>query len=313
MQVGTQQRSGKQFQTAVALTRAERAGKVEHVTCAIGPAPSSEALPAVGPPSTLNWNRWLGPAPWVSYREAANKPQGGYGSGHAHSRCHAHFRWWYEYAGGKLTDWGAHHVDIAMWALGKSDGSIGKFTIDPVQVDHPVDFVDGMPTADDQFNTATNFEVRVTFADGTKLDIVDNSERLNFDNGIFFECANGRYMVNRGKLRGKPAEELAENPLPESALAGLYGAPTNESGPDDHQARSGSHMENFFDCVKTRKTPISDVASHHRHLSVCHVSNIAMRLGRKLTYDPSVERFVNDKQADGLLSRQPRKGFETEI
>lgn len=313
MQVGTQQRSGGQFQAAVAMTRAERAGKVKRVTCGIGPAPESGSLPAGGPPSTLNWNRWLGPAPWTPYRAAPMNPDSGYGSQYPHSRCHGHFRWWYEYAGGKLTDWGAHHVDIAMWALGKSDGSIGNFTIEPKRGEHPVEFADGMPTSDDRFNTATGFEVRVTFADGTELDIVDYSERLQIDNGIFFECERGRYMVNRGKLVGKPVEDLESNPLSEAAFTDLYDGPRAKEDPNDHDARTGAQMGNFFDCVKSRKTPISDVASHHRHLSVCHVSNIALRLGRKLTYDPAVERFVDDAQADSLLSRIPRKGFETEV
>ncbi|MEO0531949.1 MAG: Gfo/Idh/MocA family oxidoreductase, partial [Planctomycetota bacterium] len=312
MQVGTQQRSGEQFQTAVAMTRAERAGKVKRITCGIGPSPESDALPDVAPPSTLDWDRWLGPAPWVPYCAAPTKPTSGYGSQYPHSRCHGHFRWWYEYAGGKLTDWGAHHVDIAMWSLGKSDGSIGKFTIEPRRVDHPVDFADGMPVSADRFNTALTFEVGITFADGVQLDIVDRSERLNLDNGIFYECEGGRYLVNRGKLVGKPAEELASNPLPDAAFADLYTGPRHDGDTQDHEARSGAHMQNFFDCVKSRDTPISDVASHHRHLSVCHVANISMRLGRTLTYDPAVERFVDDPQADALLSREPRKGYETE-
>jgi len=312
MQVGTQQRSGKMFQTAVALARSNRAGKVERVTCGINDSPSSDALPLAAPPSGLNWNRWLGPAPWAAYREAPNGPEGGYGSEHPYGRAHAHFRWWYEYAGGKLTDWGAHHVDIAMWALNKSRGELGPYTVDPVRAAHPVEFKDGFPVVDDRFNTATNFEVRVTFDDGVELDIVDYSERLSFGNGIMFECADGRFFVNRGKITGAPAEELGENPLPESAFTALYDGPGAASRDDDHEGRSGSHMENFFNCVKSRETPISDVASHHRHLSVCHVANIALRLGRKLTYDPMAEKFVDDSQADGLLSREYRQGFEIE-
>lgn len=316
MQVGTQQRSGGQFQTAVALARAERVGKLKHVTCGIEDSPSCDPLPLVGPPAELNWNRWLGPAPWAAYRAASNLPAGGYGSEYPYSRCHAHFRWWYDYAGGKLTDWGAHHVDIAMWALNKSDASMGRYTVDPRKSKHPVKLDDnGFPTADDRFNTATNFEVNVKFEDGVQLDIVDYSERLKFGNGIMFECEDGRFFVNRGKLTGKPAEELAENPLPESVYESFLGGsvdPATLTDEESHEARGGSHMKNFMDCVKSRKTPISDVASHHRHLSLCHVANIALRLDRKLTFDPVSERFVGDPQADALLDREARKGFETE-
>ena len=312
MQVGTQQRSGKQFQTAAALARQERAGRVRRVTCGIGESPSSPALPAVSPPSELNWNRWLGPAPWVEYREAAENKTVGYGSEHAEGRAHAHFRWWYEYAGGKLTDWGAHHVDIAMWSLNKSDASIGRFTIDPIRVEHPVDFVDGYPVQDDRFNTATKFEIRITFEDGVELDIVDRSERLKFDNGIMYECEKGRFFINRGKLTGKPVEDLKTNPLPGEAYADLYDGLAAEAVEESHEQRSGTHMQNFFDCVKSRSTPISDVASHHRHLSVCHATNVALRLGRKLTFDPASEAFVGDDQANGFLARESRQGFEIE-
>lgn len=310
MQVGSQQRSGRQFQTAVAMARSEVAGKVKRVTCGIDTFPDSGPLPLAAPPSAMNWNRWLGPAPWAAYRAAPTLPDGGYGSQHPYGRAHAFFRCWYEYAGGKLTDWGAHHVDIAMWGLGRSDGSIGKFTIDPIKSVHPMELVDGQPTVDDRFNTATSFEVKITFEDGVELDIVDYSKRLKFGNGIMFECEDGRFFVNRGKLTGAPVEALKENPLPDSAYAELYGGPKADLAADDHQARGGSHMQNFMDCVKSRTTPISDVASHHRHLSICHVANIALRLNRKLTYDPAVERFVDDPIADGLLSREPRKGFE---
>ena len=123
-----------------------------------------------------------------------------------------------------------------------------------------------------------------------------------------FEGSDGRYFVNRGRLTGKPAEDLATNPLPSEILDSFRsGATMDELEPDE---RALVHMEDFLACVKSRKTPISDVASHHRHLSVCHAVNIALRLGRKLTYDPSVEQFVEDDQANAFIFREPRKGFE---
>jgi len=308
-QVGSQQRSGPRFQQAVALLRAGRIGNTKRITCAIEGSPTSAALPVTSPPSELNWNRWLGPAPFVEYRTSPTLPDvDDYGSEFPYSRCHAHFRWWYEYAGGKLTDWGAHHVDIAMWALDKSDGEIGQLTIEPLNVKHPVEFVDGYPMSDDRFNTATEFHVRVTFADGVELDIVNDASDLGFENGILFQGSEGRFFVNRGRLTGKPVEDLAANPLPTSTFDSIYGGlGAKEMDPDE---RSVEHMQNFVECVKSRATPISDVASHHRHLSVCHAANVALRLGRKLMFDPSVERFVDDEQANKFLARQPRAGFE---
>ena len=300
MAVGTQQRSGKLFQTAAALVRSGRLGAIKRITCGLDGAPSSPSLPTAAPSTGLNWNRWLGPAPYVAYREGA-RAKSGYGAEFPQSRAHAHFRWWYEYSGGKLTDWGAHHVDIAMWALCQSHGSLGPYRVEPIVAEHPVEFVDGMPTDDSRFNTATRFHVRVTFPDDVELDIRHSAkEDLGFGNGIMFEGEAGRFLVNRSKIVGKPVEELEVNPLPDDSYRSLHPAAN---------AKGMWHMKNFFDSVTGESTPISDVESHHRHLTVCHVANIAMRLGRTLVFDPVAERFVNDAQADGFLVRKPRDGF----
>ena len=239
----------------------------------------------------------------TDYREGKLVDTGGWGAGYPFSRTHRYFRWWYEYSGGKLTDWGAHHVDIAMWALDKLHADIGLVTIDPIEHVHPVPFVDGYPTQNDRFNAALRFKVKVTFADGVEM-MVRNAavEDLGFDNGIMFEGSKGRFLVNRGKLVGKPVEMLKEDPLPEDALEKLYGTkvPKNQ-------------MDNFFECVKTRATPVSDVESHHRMISICHAVNIAMRLDRKLTFDPKKEVFVGDPQANTFLAREQRKGYEIKV
>src|SRR5262249_15443494 len=158
------------------------------------------------------------------------------------SRTHNYFRWWYEYSGGKLTDWGAHHVDIALWALDKLGGPIGQVTIDPLNVEHASPLADGMPTVDDRFNTATKFDVKVTFADGVEMHLRHSAQDdLGFDNGIMFEGARGRFLVTRRKLVGAPVEELQTKPLPSNALEKLYGG----SPPT-------SHFRNFVECIKTR-------------------------------------------------------------
>ena len=304
-QVGTQQRSDKKFQLAVALLRENRIGRIKRVTCALGGAPKSKVLPVCDVPENLDWDRWLGPAPEVKYRQANEPAKWGYGKEFPHSRAHAHFRWWYEYSGGKLTDWGAHHVDIAMWALNKSDGSIGPVTIKPLMVKHPVPFKNGMPTKDDQFNVANEFHIRITFSDGVELDLRHTAkDELGFGNGIMFQGDQGRFFVNRGKITGKPVEVLKERPIKEETYESIFGG---------RSGRGQWHMENFADCVRTRSTPNSDVASHHRHLTVCHAANISIRLGRKLTFNPASEKFVNDPEANQFLQRIPRKGFETKL
>ena len=132
-QVGTQQRSDNKFLNAIALVRAGRSGKRVSAICSIGGAPARGPFESGAPPATLDWNTWLGQSPLVDYSE---------------QRCHAEFRWWLEYFGGKLTDWGAHHVDIATWALGhEHTGPVevegqGTFPNVPDDFD-PVDFFCG--------------------------------------------------------------------------------------------------------------------------------------------------------------------------
>lgn len=302
VQVGTIQRTEFEFRFAIAvsLVAAGRIGKLKRITCAIGGARRCDPIPVAAPPKSLNWEKWLGQAPLVDYRKGPIGDVTGYGAGHPLGRTHHYFRWWYEYSGGKMTDWGAHHVDIAVWALEKVRSSLGKVRIDPVAVDHPVKFVDGMPTRDDQFNTAVTFNVKAALDDGVELHVRDSAQQdLGFENGILFEGDQGRLFVNRGKLTGKPVEELKQDPLPGDYLAKLYGMPAPKG-----------HVANFFECMKSRATPIADMASHHRAISLCHAVNIAMRLGRPVTYDATKEEFVGDKLANTFLERPQRKGYE---
>ena len=236
LQVGTQQRSefGKRFAQAAAMIRDKRVGKVKQVTCAIGGSRVSGELPKVDPPRHLNWDLWLGQAPMTDYLEAPEVVDvEGWGAGFPFSRTHRYYRWFYEYSGGKLTDWGAHHVDIALWAMDKLGDDIGEVRIDPLEVTHPMPFKDGMPTLDNQFNCATAFKVRVTFADGIELMVRDNANELGFDNGIMFQGEEGRFLVNRGKIVGTPVEALEKNPLPADALAKLYGGEIPTSGAEE--------------------------------------------------------------------------------
>jgi predicted dehydrogenase len=290
VQIGTQQRSDERFVTAIALIQAGRLGKLLRATCIIDGAPSSPEVPVAEVPRHLDWNRWLGPVPQTDFRYLA----GDNGETKSWSRCHYEFRWWYEYSGGKLTDWGAHHVDIATWGLGKTN--TGPVSINPVKVVHPVAFKDGYPTDPSRYNTATEFLIETKFADGVELVI-----RHDGGNGILFEGTEGRIFVNRGKLSGKPVEDLASNPLPGGALEQAYkGRPLTD------------HFRNFFESVRDRVEPISDVFSHHRALSTCHLAGIAARLNRPITWDPDRQTIANDPQAQSFLSRPYRKGFEIE-
>ena len=291
VQIGTQQRSQRQFIQAIALIRAGRLGELKKATCSIGGAPTSPAIPEATPPESLDWNLWQGPVPETSFRYLA----GPNGETKSWSRCHYEFRWWYEYSGGKLTDWGAHHVDIATWGLDKI--STGPVKVVPHLIKHPVPFKDGYPQDPSKYNTATQFRITAHFADGKEIEI-----RHDQGNGILFEGTKGRIFVNRGRITGKPVEELASNPLPDGALEEAY---KNRSLTD--------HFRNFFAGVVDRKEPISDVYSHHRALSTCHLAGIAARLDREIQWDPAKEEIVGDSQAQDFVARDYRKGFEIEL
>ena len=292
-QVGTQQRSenNEMFLKAVAMCHIGRLGKIQRVTCAIGGAPSGGPFKKSDPPADLNWDMWLGQTPKVEYIQ---------------QRCHGNFRWWYEYSGGKMTDWGAHHVDIAQWAIGMQDS--GPISIDPISATHPIELIKGMPSKDDYFNTATQFRIKCAYANGAELVIVDGSRdglwegKKGSNNGVLIEGEKGKIFVNRGMLIGPAAEELKTNPVPDDVLTKLRKGKT----------ASNSHMGNFMACVKDRSMPISDVFTHHRAMTTCHLANIAIRLGRKLNWDPAKEQIVGDEDANAWLSRPQRKGFEVE-
>lgn len=160
-------------------------------------------------------------------------------------------------------------------------------------------FEQGYPTVTDCYNTANSFRIRCRFASDAELNIRDNAPDLGFENGVLFECEKGRFFVNRGKLTGKPIEDLKKNPLPQDLLASL---------------RKGravmTHHENFFRACKQRVSPISEAASHIRHLNVCHLSNIALRLGRDLQWDPAAGSVTGAAAAEQMLVREQRQGFE---
>ena len=295
-QVGTMQRteSGHRFLQAVALVKHGRIGTVKKVTCGIGGMSASPVIPIAPVPKELDWEFWLGPAPKVPYR-ALPEMRKGYGGGvPLYSNAHYSFRNWHEYSGGKLTDWGAHHVDIACWAIGASGTGPGK--VSPLEYTLACEYKDGYPVVHDRYNVATQFMIRADMPQNVELFITNKG-----DNGILFEGTQGRFFVNRGRITGKPVEDLKDKPLPEGALEEVYGGKISEN-----------HSANFVESMKSRKQPISDVWTHNRMLEICHLSNIAMRLGRALKWDPAKREIVGDAEANSFLARENRKGYEIE-
>ena len=284
LQVGTQQRQDDEFLTAVALVHAGRLGKIQRVTIAVGDTPKGKDFKPTAVPQDLDWDRWLGQTPKVPY---------------IRNRCHNEFRWWYEYSGGRITDWGAHHVDIAQWAVAPE--LAGPATIEPLDVEHPIPLESGQPTRPDGFNTAAKFKVRCMFANGVEMIVADRAKEFAADNGILFEGDAGYLFCNRSIINGLAALELEEKPLP----AGMK-LPIDKKIEQPHQRQ----IADFIACCRTRSKPRSDIWTHHRTLTTCHLSNIAMRLGRKIQWDGKAQQIVGDDEANGFLKREQRKGFE---
>ncbi len=277
VQVGSWQRSDERFRQAVEMVRQGRIGHLQKVEIVLGKNVVGGPFEQRKVPLNFNWNLWQGQTPDTPYLA---------------ERSHYTFRWWYEYSGGQMTDWGAHHLDIAQWAINSY----------PVEISGEAKY----PTVKDGFNVAIDFNVTYKYANGVVMTVSDTGR-----NGILFSGDNGRIFVNRGVIQGKPVEDLASNPLTRNDWK-VYDFDNLE-----RPGRAGkldaiiNHMGNFFDCVQSRRLPVSDVESQHRSVSTCHLGNIAMKVGRSVKWNPETETFPGDAEANLHLKREQRKGFET--
>jgi len=277
VQVGSWQRSDSRFRLAVELVRQGRIGKLRNVEVVLGKNVQGGPFDVHPVPNNLNWDLWQG--------QTQDRP-------YIPERCHYTFRWWYDYSGGQMTDWGAHHIDIAQWAIGEN----------PVEIVAKASY----PTTDgSSYDVATDFHVTYRYPSGVEMTVADSGR-----NGVLFTGSEGRLFVNRGTVAGAPVDELKTRPLNRESFS-IYGHDNL-----DRPERAGkldaiiNHMGNFFDCVERRLPTISDIESQHRSATTCHIGNIAMRLGRSLQWDATEERFVGDSEADSHLRREQRAGFE---
>ncbi|HPD48270.1 MAG TPA: Gfo/Idh/MocA family oxidoreductase [Anaerohalosphaeraceae bacterium] len=190
------------------------------------------------------------------------------------ARCHVNWRWILDYSGGQVTDWGGHHPDCAQWGMGTEDTG-------------PVEIINAKGTyhKDRLYNTATDYYFECIYANGVKL-IVSNRLR----GGVTFEGTEGWVWANRGRHDAEPKSIL------DSVIK-----------PDEiHLYKSENHFRNFIDCVLSRQQPAAPIETAHRSITIAHLGNIAMQLERDLKWDPDNERFVNDPEADKMLSRTMR-------
>jgi predicted dehydrogenase len=293
-QTGSQQRSGKQFRLACELVRNGRIGKIKQVEARIGGNPVSGAIAKAEAPKTLDWDMWLGPTPMVDYLfEARGERKDNKGNARKveFTNCHYEFRWFYNYSGGKMTDWGAHHIDIAQWGLGM-DGS-GPIAVEAKGAE-PYKGNNG-------YNCHPNFKVTYTYANGSKLLVSDSTLPDTIgdkdSNGILFVGENNQWIfVNRGKITASDPK-LLEEPLKPDAI---------------RLEVSNDHMGNFFECRKNGKKPICNASIGGGSVIVCQIGAIALRTGKSLKWDPKAYTFDNS-EANAMLSNPMRKPWKLEV
>lgn len=277
VQVGSWQRSDSRFRMAVEMVRAGRIGQLQHVEVILGKNEQGGPFSEMPIPRHFNWNLWQGQTPDHAYIP---------------ERSHYTFRWWQEYSGGQMTDWGAHHIDIAQWAIGS----------EPVEVTGRAVYPEAGTS---HFNVPRDFSCHYRYANGVEMTVSDTGR-----NGILLTGTEGRIFVNRGTLSGGPIENLSSSPLPREKFS-LYDF-DNLNRPE----RSGkldaivNHMGNFFDCLQQGRQTLSNVESQHRSATTCHLANISMKLGRPVQWNAEAENFGDDVEANRLLSRPQRAGFE---
>ncbi len=256
----------KHYHRMVELVRNGRIGKLKSIRVELPTGHSiRQASTQVGPPPQgLDYDFWLGQAPLAPYCEA---------------RCHWNFRWNLDYSGGMLTDWGAHLIDIAQW--GNDTEHTG-----PVDVEGKGEW----PPKTDLYNTAKKWDLRYTYANGVRLNVVSNRP------GILFEGTEGK-IWNEGWAAPPKAE-------PASILE-------SEIKPNEqHFYTAPNEHRNFLDCVKSRRPCYAPFETGHRTITLAHIGNIAMLLGRKLKWDPAKERFIGDDEANEMLDRKRRDPWQ---
>lgn len=262
VQTGSQQRSDNRFRQACELVRNGRLGKLEKVLVGIpGSNFNSQPVPDSDPPPELDYDMWLGPAPWRPYNV---------------NRVHYKFRFFWDYSGGQMTNFGAHHIDIAQWGLGMDESG-------PVSTEGTATFHPQM-----HYEVTQACRVTHTYANGVIL-IVGQGEK-DCPGGATFVGSEGTIFVDRGKIKSTP-DDILKQPMTDS---------------DERLYVSTNHHQNFLECIKTRKQPICDVEIGHRSATVCHLGNIAVRLGRRIQWNPATEQIVGDDEAAKWVSRPYR-------
>ncbi len=261
LQTGSQQRSDPRFRKACEYVRSGRLGKIQTVRVGLPGVnwTKEPAVPDSEPPPELDYNMWLGPAPYRPYNK---------------HRVHYYFRFFWDYSGGQMTNWGAHHLDIAQWGLGMDESG-------PIEIESTGSF-----DSQKRYEVPEKFSITYKYAN----DVTIYCESPAPKNGTTFIGEKGSIYVTRGNIESDP-ESILEEPLKET---------------DVHLYESKNHHQNWLDCIKSRKLPICDVAIGHRSATVCHLGNISIRTQKKIKWDPAKEVVVGDAEVAKWVSKPYR-------
>ena len=261
-QTASENRSKWNFLRACELTRNGYIGRLHTIRTVLPRGFRHPLTPIQPPPDDLDWDMWLGQAPWRPYCEFGME------------RCHYQWRWIYDYSGGQISDWGAHINDIAQWGAGT------EYT-GPVSVEAWGDI-----PSDGLYNTPVEFRFVCEYRNGMTLICTSGTPGVRFEgDGGWIQCGWDSFEASSRELQTVPLSA------------------------DDIRLRTNPQGEqrDFLDCVKNRRDPYYPVEVGHRSVSIAHIANISLRLGRKLQWDPDAERFPGDERANRMLSRSMRE------
>lgn len=283
-QIGSQQRSEKQFRLACELVRNGRIGKVHTVKVGLPVDPAGGNETVMDVPPNLNYDMWLGSTPKMPYTEERVHPQNSISDRPGWLRIDS-------YCLGMITGWGAHHVDIAHWGMGT------EYT-GPLEIEGKAEF----PTKG-LWNVHGAYHIEAKYANGATL-IIDNK----FPTGIRFEGADGWIYVSRsaGKVTASDPASAFGKALDASDPKIL----NSKIGPGEyHSHESSDHHLDWIKSIQSRQPAATNPEQAHRSTSACILGWISMKLGRKLRWDPVKETFVGDDQANAMLSRPQRAPY----
>jgi predicted dehydrogenase len=286
LQIGSQQRSMEQFRIACELVRNGRLGKLREIEIRLPgdpPGGNPEEMPV---PKEFNYDMWLGQTPYVPYTVDRVHPQKGYGRP-GWLRCE-------QFGAGMITGWGAHHFDIAHWAMDTEYSG-------PVEIEGKADF----PTSG-LWNVHGPYETEMLYDNGVIVrGTTDSAEKPN---GVLFTGTDGWLFVSRGSYAASPNEPISTTSKALQASDPKILSPLSADAL--HLYVSADHHGNWLESIRTGKKNITPAEVAHRSCSACLLQHIAMKLRRRLYWDPSLERFKNDDEANSMIARPHRPPYQ---